>query len=146
MPTTGKPSWVVGPSSGRTATKSTLGVQPYSQRQSAPSYQFGTSQRSHSQKMYISEAHSRHQLPKTPGPGKYTPQSESLGKHSDSTMEDAARYGFGTASRFGALLMPGSRVLVVFGPCRSLIVRLSSAQVTRTASFGQRPLPARVPT
>ena len=110
MPTSGKPSWVVGPSSGRTATKSTLGVQAYSQRQSAPAYQFGTSQRSHSQKMYISEAHSRHQLPKTPGPGKYSPQAESLGKHWDSTMEDAARYGFGTASRFGARLESDSVV------------------------------------
>lgn len=82
-------------------TRSTLGPQAY--RRQSPSYGFGTSNRSHVSRMYVSaELAAKSMSTETPGPGAYSHSVSPLirGRQSISSHTSPPSFGFGTAARF----------------------------------------------
>ena len=113
----GKPSWVLDPSRPPGGTKSTFGAQPLSTRSSVQTYSFGTSQRfSSGVKMFISEAHSRHQLGQAPGPGTYKDYNAATGPQASSVYEQHLGAKFGKASRFGELCLAAAVPVSTLSP------------------------------
>jgi len=94
-----------GPGPSDYAVKNaTFGIQPISRRETAPNFGFGTSNREHQSRLYISNSMS--QSPSTADPRKVsTPGPQYLtvsafAKQPLTNSRSSARYGFGTAPRF----------------------------------------------
>mmetsp|Transcript_11627 Transcript_11627/g.24953 ORF Transcript_11627/g.24953 Transcript_11627/m.24953 type:complete len:305 (-) Transcript_11627:744-1658(-) len=82
------------------STRSMFGSQVNSKRSSAPSYGFGSSNRQHASKMFISQEHAA--LSSTgapPGPSAYSLKN-SIGAQPDARKASAPTWAFGTAERF----------------------------------------------
>lgn len=113
-----QPSWVFGstkrfqydhvkraaasPGPGQYTSNSSVGTQPQSTRSSAPIFGFGTGDRSHQAKLYMSPEHEKmnHGL-QSPGPCSYN-LNGSVGVQRLSKDQSSAAWGFGTADRWQA--------------------------------------------
>ena len=73
-----------------------------SARSTEPAFGFGSSDREHSARCFVSDLHSKSSggaFGASPGPGVYTPAS-SIGVQATSRGKSAPSWGFGKASRF----------------------------------------------
>jgi len=113
----GQPAWVMGkaerfnfddvkraatsPGPGAYASASGIGPQVSSSKTSTPRYGFGTSNREHREKVYISAEHDKTSGGKSsPGPGQYPSSPMTGAKVASSRSRTAPTFGFGTAVRF----------------------------------------------
>jgi hypothetical protein len=117
--------WVPGPGAyGTTEARGRItpacGTQIASTKASLPRYGFGTSNREHAAKVYLSPEHDKVNGGKeAPGPGAYPIQSMTGAQIASSTKHTGASWGFGTSQRFqdafkkGAMQAPGPGHYVV---------------------------------
>ena len=92
------------PGPGAYSLETTLGSTQRSSRVTAqPAFGFGSSNRSHSERVFISALHAKSTASSvvSPGPSVYTPAS-SIGRQATSRGHSAPTWGFGKASRFDA--------------------------------------------
>ena len=95
-----------------TFVRSMLGTQSIAHKVSAPQYGFGTGNRTHQEKLFMTEAHSKLSLvTRSPGPAVYDKES-TLGRNVDH-IPTLPQWQFGTAQRFS----PPAKEIVKFpGP------------------------------
>ena len=75
-----------------------------SSQRPTPRFGFGTSNRDHQAKVYLSPEHEKTTAGReAPGPGTYTLTPSTGNKQPQSNLHSAAAWGFGTASRFTAV-------------------------------------------
>ena len=78
-----------------------VGLQVASTKPSTPRFGFGTSDRHHQEKVYLSAEHERSTAGRdSPGPGQYVQPPTTGQKQPQSNIHSASSWGFGTASRF----------------------------------------------
>lgn len=79
--------------------KSMFGVQPVSQRHSAPGYGFGSGTRNHAAKIYMGPEHAKtSSISVTPGPCYEVP--DAVGPQADGGKNSQPEWRFGTQERF----------------------------------------------
>ena len=115
-----QPAWVMGkserfgydhvkraagaPGPGTYVQTPAVGPQVASTKPSTPRFGFGTSNRDHQAKVYLSPEHEKTTAGReAPGPGTYTLTPSTGNKQPQSNLHSAAAWGFGTASRFTAV-------------------------------------------
>jgi len=89
------------PGPGSYADRSTFNSQQSSRLTTQPAFGFGSSNREHSSRVFVSEGHAKAsgQAPASPGPSMYT-LSSSIGTQATTRGRSAPGWGFGKASRF----------------------------------------------
>ena len=80
--------------------KSMFGVQELSNRHTAPSHGFGSSTRSHAQKVFMGAEHAKTYNFGAGTPGPRYQSINAVGPQQDSGKADAPQWNFGTAERF----------------------------------------------
>ena len=83
-------------------------AQVASTKPSTPRFGFGTSNRDHQEKVYISADHEKASAGKdAPGPGAYSISAMTGNKQAVSNIPTAAAFGFGSAKRFDKMTRGG---------------------------------------
>jgi len=92
------------PGPGSYSADSTLGSQLSSRLTTQPAFGFGSSEREHTARIFVSDLHSKSSggaFGSSPGPGVYS-QPSSIGTQATSRGRSAPSWGFGKANRFKA--------------------------------------------
>jgi len=92
-----------GPGSYEPSTDTSLGAQHSSKVETVAAFGFGTSNREHAARIFVSDMHAKSAAAtayaSSPGPGVYTLNS-SIGTQATSRGKSAPKWGFGKANRF----------------------------------------------
>ena len=89
------------PGPGSYTTINSVGVQVASTKPSTPRFGFGSSNRDHMAKVYISQDHEKTSGGRdAPGPGAYALTPSTGHKQAQSNIHTASSWGFGTSERF----------------------------------------------